>query len=192
MKFNRLNKGLIAIGTLLALAISMPFAASILTKAFTSGRIYSTLEQVPEREVGLVLGAAAYPARLSAVLQDRVDTAIELYEADKVQKLIMTGAPNEAEAMVAYAADKGVPEADLMGDPRGLNTMASIQNAVAERSMTIVSQRYHLPRALFIARHLGIDAVGLTADKRDYLKMVEFKKRELLATTKAMLDLFFF
>jgi SanA protein len=185
------TKGLITLTTLLALAFSFPFGANLLFRATTAGRIYDKVESVPERDTALVLGAAAYPSRLSDMLQDRVDTAIELYQAGKVKQIIMSGAPNEVEGMIEYAQEKGVDPAVITGDEKGVNTMASIQNFAANHdSAVIVSQGYHLPRAIFIARHFGVDAVGLAADKREYAKMDEYKKRELLASTKAMLDLF--
>jgi SanA protein len=63
-------------------------------------------------------------------------------------------------------------------------------NASHISEMIIVTQGFHLPRALFMARHFGIEAIGLTSDRREYLKIYDFKKREVLASTKAMLDLF--
>lgn len=184
------RRGFVTVGAVMMLLMSFPFASSIFMKQQTNDLIYKTVSQVPEKNVALVLGAAAYPSRLSDILQDRVDTAIELYKAEKAQKLIMTGAPNEVRGMVKYALEKGVEENDLIEDPKGINTLTSIQNASHVKEMVIVTQKYHLPRALFIARHFGIDAVGLASDKREYLKIFEFKKRELLATTKAMLSLF--
>ena len=150
------------------------------------------MEEVPEKEIGLVLGAAAYGDRLSDILKDRVDTAIELFIAKKVSKLMMSGADNEAVAMKNYAVEKGVPEESILEDPAGINTLASIENsAKLGGSVIIVSQKYHLPRALYMANHYDIDAVGFVSDKHEYAKMLEFKKRELMATTKAVLDLTF-
>ena len=190
MKFCFCKKGFITAGTVFVLMLSLPFASSILMRQQTSDLIYKTTEEVPEKNAALVLGAAAYPAYLSDVLQDRMDTAIELYEAEKVQKLILTGAPNEVEGMVEYALEKGVEENDLIEDPEGLNTLKSIQNADHVKEMIIVTQAFHLPRAIFVARHLGIDAIGMASDRRSYTKIFDFKKREILASTKAMLDLF--
>jgi len=186
------TKGFATIGTVIMLMLSLPFVSSAVIKQQTVKLIYETVEEVPEMNVALVLGAAAYPSRLSDILQDRMDTAIELYNAEKVQKLILTGARNEVKGMKNYALENEVKENDIIEDPEGINTLASIQNAVHISEMIIVTQAYHLPRALFIARHFGIDAVGLSSDKRTYLKMFDFKKRELLAATKAMLDLFVF
>jgi SanA protein len=190
-KIMKKHKGFITAGLTVIILLSMPFASTLVIKMQTADEIYETVEEVPQKELALVLGAAAYPSGLSDILQDRVDTAIELYEAEKVSVLIMSGAQHEAEAMKEYAVKHGIPETAITEDIAGVNTMASIENiSILNRSLIIVTQKYHLPRALFIAHHLGLDAVGVTADRHEYTKMFEFKKRELLATTKAVLDLF--
>jgi len=183
------KKGFVTAGVLLMILFCMPFASSVIMQIDTGGNIYDNIENVPSKNVALVLGAAAYPSRLSDILQDRVDTAIELYKDKKISKIIMSGAPNESDSMAKYAIDKGVQENDIIKDIKGINTFASIQNAKNAKHMVIITQSFHMPRALFIAKHLGIDAVGLTSDKREYAKSFEFKKREILAASKAMMDL---
>lgn len=192
MKINFCQKGFVTIGAMLILLLSLPFASSVYIQQSTADQIYETVEEVPGKNVALVLGAAAYPAYLSDVLVDRMETAIELYEMEKVQKLILSGAPNEAKGMKKYALGRGVEENDLIEDPEGLNTLASLRNASDISELIIVTQVFHLPRALFIARHVGVDAVGVASDRRTYAKIFDFKKREILATSKAMFDLFIF
>ncbi|MBN2306599.1 YdcF family protein [Candidatus Peregrinibacteria bacterium] len=185
------KKGLITIGTLLVMILATPFLGSTIIAVQTADQIYENIVELPQKEIGLVLGAAAYGDRLSDILRDRVDTGIELYKAEKVSVLVMSGAKNEVEAMKKYAIEHDIPEEAITEDITGLNTMASIENmADLNRSVTIISQRYHLPRALFIANTQEIDAIGMTADKHDYLKIQQFKSRELLATSKAILDIF--
>lgn len=147
------------------------------------GDLYS-VEKVPPKDAALVLGAAVYGEKLSDILEDRVDTAIKLYKEDKVQILIMSGAEHEAHGMKLYAMEQGVPGEDITEDPKGLNTFYSVENLKnSKKSLAIVSQSYHLPRALFIAQKLGLEAVGVVAEKNEYLKMGEFKRREWVATS---------
>ena len=187
------SKGYITVGLALVLFLSLPFVSSIIIKAQTADVIYETVDEVPQKELALVLGAAAYGDKLSDALQDRVDTAIDLYEAKKVSILVMSGAENETKAMKNYAINEGIDVNNVIEDPFGYNTLASITNInELGRSVIIVTQRYHLPRALFIANQKNIDAIGIVADKRQYAKIVEFKHRELIATTKAILDIFVF
>ncbi|MBN2096586.1 YdcF family protein [Candidatus Peregrinibacteria bacterium] len=189
-KISLCKKGFVTVSATLALFLSLPFASTVYIQQSTLDRIYETVESAPEKNVALVLGAAAYPTSLSDILADRMETAIELYETEKVQKLILSGAPNEVEGMKKYALERGVEENDLIEDPKGLNTLASIRNASDISELIIVTQAFHLPRALFIAKHLGISAVGIASDRRTYAKIFDFKKREVLATSKAMMDLF--
>ncbi len=185
------RKGIITISTLLIMMLATPFMGSTIIGVQTADQIYETVEEIPQKEIGLVLGAAAYGDRLSDILRDRVDTAVELYEAKKISVLIMSGAQNEVEAMKNYAIEHNIPPEAIAQDATGLNTMASVTNiAELNKSVIIVTQKYHLPRALFIANTQGIDAVGITADKHIYIKIFEFKTRELLATSKAVLDIF--
>lgn len=186
-----MKKGFATVGLIIAMLLSMPFASTLAIKLQTANKIYEKIDEIPQKELALVLGAAAYPSRLSDILKDRVDTAIELYKKEKVSALIMSGSQNEAEAMKKYAVEQGVPEDAVIEDFGGLNTMTSVKNiSQLNRSIIIVTQKYHLPRALFIANHYGLDAIGVTADRHEYIKIAEFKKREVIATIKAMLDIF--
>lgn len=186
-----IKKGCVSIGAVLILMLATPFLGSGIIGLQTADQMYEDIAKVPSKEVALVLGAAAYPSRLSDVLKDRVDTAIELYEAKKISTLLMSGSESEAKAMQEYAVENGVPESAVTQDAKGLNTMASIRNAAGlNRSLIIVTQEFHLPRALFIANTMGIDTVGMIADKHEYIKIDEFKFREFLATSKAILDIF--
>lgn len=186
-----IRKGFVSIGAVLILMLATPFLGSAIIGFETAGQTYQSIEEIPAKDIALVLGAAAYPSRLSDVLKDRVDTAIELYKAKKVGTLLMSGSETEVKAMEKYALENGVSEEAIKKDPNGLNTMASVQNAAKlNKSLTIVTQEFHLPRALFIANTLGLDAVGMVADKHTYIKIDEFEAREILATSKAILDTF--
>lgn len=185
------KKGFITLGAFATLVLTFPFAASVFMRQMTLPYLYTSVSNTPTQNVALVLGAAAYPTRLSDILKDRVDTAIELYKADKAKILLMSGAPNEVEKMVEYAQEQGVKAQDIEKDPEGLNTMASVENAAKNhQSLAIVTQNFHLPRAVFIAQQLGIEAIGVSADRHEYIKQFDFERRELLASAKAMFDLF--
>jgi SanA protein len=190
-KILQCRKGFVVAGIALMLLMILPFSSSILMRAYSGEYTYDDIAKVPDKTVALVLGAAAYPSRLSDILQDRVDTAIELYNAKKVIKIIMSGSPSEAKAMSAYAIKKGIPENDIVEDDKGLSTFESVKNADNIADMVIVTQSFHMPRSIYLARHSGIDAVGMTSDKHQYTKIFDFTKREILASSKAMIDLLF-
>lgn len=184
------QKGFITAGALLTLLLAMPFASTIWMKAMAAPMIYETVESAPATQLAVVLGAAAYnPHSISPVLQDRLETALELLKAKKVTKILITGAENEVIAMTNYVKEHGVHEDQFFRDAAGINTLASIQNIPNNyKKVTIVTQRFHLPRALFYARHRNLEAIGVNADRREYAKIYDFKKREVLATSKAWLE----
>ena len=128
----------------------------------------------------------------SNMLYDRLEVGIELYKSGKADKLIMSGDHgrknyDEVNVMKQFAIDRGVPSEDIFMDHAGFCTYDSIYRArdIFEVSnMVIVSQKYHLYRALYIADMLGVPACGVTADKRPYPGQFVRSSRELLARTK--------
>ena len=185
-------KGFASVGFGIVFFLSMPFVSTFFVKAKTHNLIYKDINNIPKKEVALILGAAAYPSRLSDILKDRVDTGIELYKNNKVEQIIMSGSENETNAMKDYAVKEEIPEKDIIEDSNGLNTIASIQYvSKLNKNVIIVTQKFHLPRALFLAKYYKLDAVGMICDKQKYLRMDHYKKREILATSKAILDIGF-
>lgn len=161
---------------------------------YTAKSLTFALEEVPMRRVAIVFGAGVWPdGRLSAVLEDRVYTAVQLYQAGRVQKLLMTGDNrfidyNEPGHMRRYALSLGVPDEDIVLDYAGRRTYDSCYRArqiFGVSDAILVTQAYHLDRALFTARGLGIDAVGVPADRREYIYLRRYWWREVLATVVA-------
>lgn len=141
----------------------------------------------------LVLGASVLPdGTPSGILQDRIDRGVELYFAGVAPKIIMSGDNgydhyNEVLAMKNYAISKGVPREDIFCDHAGFSTYESMyraQSIFGVESMVVVTQTYHLYRALYTANGLGIDAVGVESDLRSYGGQLGFDLREIPARTK--------
>ncbi len=163
----------------------------------TTHRIYATILDVPSEQVALVLGASIRSnGALSLVLKERADAAIALYEAHKVSKILVSGdnstlAYDEVYPVGKYLISRGVPVADVFLDYAGFDTYSSLYRAktiFGVRSMIITSQRFHLPRALFIADVLGVSAVGLDASGPTDSYLLN-ALREIPATMKAVFDL---
>jgi SanA protein len=153
-----------------------------------------TVDTVPARRVAIVFGAGVWPdGSLSPVLADRVNTAVTLYRSGKVQKLLFTGDNstveyNEPGHMRAYALTLGVPDEDIVLDYAGRRTYDSCYRArhiFCVRSAILVTQAYHLDRALFLAHNVGIDAVGVGADVQTYRYLQHYWWREVWATALA-------
>lgn len=123
------------------------------------------------KEYAIVLGASVHGDSLSGVLKARMETAIELYNNKLVKNILMSGDGtdsyySETAAMKKFALKSGIPEEALVTDEKGYNTYATILRAKEvfnAKSAYIISQNFHLTRAVWIAREIGIDADGVNA-----------------------------
>lgn len=186
---------------LLAAALIGTLAVDQWMERTARGRMHRSIDDVPPRKVALVLGARVYPdGRLSPMLDDRVRAGVELYKAGRVDKLLMSGDNSERHydevtAMRRRAIELGVPSDDVVRDFAGFRTFDSLIRARelwGLRELIIVSQEFHLPRALFLARGLGIDADGYIATRPGgYGRFYDrARRREIPARTVAWLDLY--
>ncbi|MCK4906644.1 MAG: YdcF family protein [Spirochaetes bacterium] len=153
-----------------------------------------TMEKCPQAQAAIVLGAAVWQNKyLSHILQDRMDTAISLYKMGKVKKLLLSGDHgkkyyDEVNNMLRYALQYGIIPKDFFLDHAGFrtyDTMYRARDVFKIKSAIIVTQKFHLARAVYIARKLGIQAIGITADKRLYQNISLYKFREFFARLKA-------
>ncbi|MBN1439857.1 MAG: YdcF family protein [Anaerolineales bacterium] len=165
----------------------------------TQPRIFRSPQDAPSAPVAIVFGAGLYrDGTPLPVLADRVAAAVDLYKSGKVGKLLLTGDNrfpeyNEPEAMRQYAISLGVPEADLVRDFAGRRTYDSCYRArfvFNVRQAILVSQDFHLPRALYLCDNLGIDAVGVAADRYEYrtTSLLLWNLREWAACAAAIVD----
>ena len=172
-------------GLLITLGLGL---ALIFLNVHSYGRLTCpSVAAAPAKPVAIVFGA------VSIVVTDRVATGVELYKAGKVRKLLLTGdnsrdGYNEPAAMRQEALAMGVPAQDIVCDYAGFRTYDSLYRArdiFGVRSAILVTQGYHLPRALFLGRKLGLDVVGVDAAKRTYGGELGFDLREVAATEVA-------
>ncbi len=180
-----------------AVALLAPLALRAGVERAYREAIYRRWSQAPARPVAIVFGAGYWPSgRLSDALADRMETAIALYQAGQVNKLLLTGdnrfaSYNEPAAMAAYAEARGVPAGDLVLDYAGRRTYDSCYRAAeifGVEQAILVTQAFHLPRALYTCDRLGVEAVGVVADQRPYVRAAWYNLRETLALARAWLD----
>ena len=161
------------------------------------GRSIYTVEDVPAERVAIVFGAAVYGnGRLSPVLRDRMDTAVQLYKDGRVQKIIVSGDNqfvdyDEPTAMMEYAIAQGVAPEDVQPDFAGRRTYDTCYRAreiFQLDSAILVTQQFHLPRALFTCQQLGIEVVGVASDPQAYRDARWYEIRETVATAVALWD----
>lgn len=170
-------------------------SANALMVGLEQGHMYGTISGVPARTVVIVPGAAVLRSgALSAVFLDRANAAAVLYQAGKAQKILVSGdnstlEHNEVDPARKYLVSRGIPEQDIYLDHAGFDTYSTMYRAkeiFGVTSAIIATQTFHLPRALFIARSVGIDAVGYRSDNVHLLLRNEM--RESLARLKALWD----
>lgn len=189
---------LLVLLVLVVLALLAPAALRAWVGRRYAGQIYATVAGTPPSPLAVVFGAGYWPGgRPSDALADRMDTAIDLYTAGKVNKLLLTGDNrfvdyNEPAVMAEYALARGVPREDLVLDYAGRRTYDSCYRAGAifgVEQAVLITQAFHLPRALYTCDRLGLEVVGIEADRRRYVQAPWFRFRETLALVRAWLDL---
>lgn len=145
----------------------------------------------------LVLGSKVYPGgRPSDVLRDRLETALRLYRAGRAPTVLVTGDHAEPEydepgAMRDWLVARGVPASAIVSDGAGLDTYSSMVRAKKTYGfdrIVVVTQRFHLPRALYLASRSGLTCEGVVADARRYRKAGFYQVRELASRVRAFLD----
>ncbi len=149
----------------------------------------------PKRDVALVLGAGLRPdGSPSFVLRTRVEAAVDLYKRGLVRKLVMSGdnslaSYDEVSAMKDYSETLGMPRPDVILDFAGFRTLDScvrIQKVFGQRTMYVVSQRFHLPRAVHLCRWAGVNTIGIVArDPRGQSSRLKSTVREVPASAIA-------
>ncbi len=136
-------------------------------------------------------GAYVFPdGTPSDMLADRLVAGLALLRAGAVTRVLVSGGPEEAAAMAAWLERRGVVRPALVVDPAGLRTWATMVRAaqLGVRRAVICTQRFHLPRSLFLAQAAGIAAVGLVADARCYGGEAANGRREAVARMRAWID----
>ena len=199
--FKKIVKLLIKFALLAAsLGLLLTLLPRLITALYASTRI-ETLEEVPPSPVAIVFGAGlTRDGRATRVLRDRVETAAQLYFAGKVGKLLMSGDNrfvdyNEPQAMKDYALELGVPAEAIVLDYAGRRTYDTCYRAHAIFQLDeaiLVTQGFHLPRALITCNRLGVKATGVAAQNHYFLKRsrLYWNIRELLATPVALWEVY--
>ncbi|MFK7804768.1 MAG: vancomycin high temperature exclusion protein [Anaerolineae bacterium] len=195
--YRKLLKFFVRLGIAGVILFSLPFIWRLLI-VVSYGRFIYPADSVPAQRVAIVYGAGIYgDGRPSAALQDRLDVAIDLYKSGKVERLLVSGDNsfenyNEPGVMINYAREKGVPFEHIQPDYGGRRTYDSCyraKNIFQLEKAILITQEFHMPRALFLCRWMGIEATGVTADLQSYALIRWFQLREVGATAQAPLDL---
>jgi SanA protein len=195
--FKWIRRNILRVALFSVLALSIP---RLITGLYAANRIYEASDS-PHKRVAIVFGAGLRrDGTPTAILRDRVETAVDLYSSGKVEKILMSGDNrfadyNEPESMRQYALSLGIPAEAIALDYAGRRTYDTCYRAKAifgVQSALLVSQKFHLPRALFLCNILGLESDGVEANQRRYrrISLLLWNLREQLATIGAFLDVY--
>ena len=197
-KFLRILLWLTMLGCLGLFAI---FLINLQVASYSKDKIYKTVADVPnDNRIAIVLGAKVWDGGVpSFVLEDRIITAVELYKAGKIKKIVMSGDNpskdyDEPTAMKNYAIKLGVPENDIVLDFAGRRTYDTCYRAkeiFEVKKAIMVSQEFHLPRSIYLCQNLGVDAVGITSNLRKYEGEDYWTFREFFSVASAWFEMNF-
>jgi len=177
------------------------FLADWRVESKTDDLVYSDVQKIPRRKVGLLLGTSKLLVNgwVNLYFKYRIDAATALFKAGKIDYILISGDNgtkeyNEPEDMKQALIENGIPADKIVLDYAGFRTFDSVFRAekiFGQKKFTIISQDFHTRRAIYIAQHLGLDAIGFNAE--DVSKNYGFKThlREKFARTNMFLDFLF-
>ncbi|MCX6189683.1 MAG: YdcF family protein [Bacteroidetes bacterium] len=158
--------------------------------------LYSSVEQIPAKNVGLILGTSPYLG--NQYFKNRIDAAVLLFNSGKIKCIIVSGdnhveGYDEPTAMKKKLLARGIPDSCIILDYAGFRTLDSIircKEVFGQNEFTIISQQFHNERALFIAHHYGIEAIAFNAQDVNKNYGLKTALREYLARMKCIIDLY--
>lgn len=158
------------------------------------GSLYNSANEIPKNKVGLLLGVSKfnYHGNISPFYKHRLDAAVELYKEGKIEYILVSGYNSEPTDFKNDLITKGIPEDKIILDFAGFRTLDSVIRAkeiFGQNSLTIISQKFHNERAIYISNHFNMKVVAFNAKAVKWRNIVVL--REYLARSKASLDLVF-
>jgi len=196
----KLKKPVISLISMLIILIMAILICDVHIENVSEEYIYSSIDSIPSEKTGLLLGTSKYLAtgNLNPYFEYRLRAAVRLFRSGKIKYIIASGDNrrhnyNEPRVMKEELVKRGIPARAIYLDYAGFRTLDSVvrcSKIFGQDSFIVISQRFHNERAVFIARHFGIDAIGYNA--RDVAERAGLKTRvrEYFARVKAFLDLY--
>jgi SanA protein len=203
MKINRrffwkLTKWAVPVVTVLVIFLLIFCNNSI--KSFSAAYLYRDVTSIPKNKTGLLLGTSKKlpDGRENLYFNYRIDAAFELLQAKKIDYLIISGDNgtddyNEPRDMKDELVSKGIPDSVIFLDYAGFRTLDAVvrcKEIFSQRAITVISQKFHNERAVYIARHKDIEAIGFEAKDVDKYHGFKTRIREYFARVKVFIDLF--
>jgi SanA protein len=171
-------------------------AVNYYVKSSTKKNIYYSIKRFPKNDVGIIFGAGINGSQPSKYLKDRLDAGILLWKAKRINKILLSGDNgrdeyDELTVMKNYCFNHGVDTTKIFIDYAGFDTYSTMYRAkhiFKIKKATLISQEYHLNRAIYIGNQLGIKSVGYSANKGEYLGYNYVRFREYGSIFKSFFD----
>jgi SanA protein len=202
MKVKKLFKKLMyAMMAMVVLLLATILIADGIIKSFAKDKLYTEVNAIPKNKVGVVLGTSKYlvNGHINQYYQFRIDAAAELYHSGKVEFILVSGdnrhhSYNEPQTFKNDLVKKGIPEDKIFLDYAGFRTLDSMVRAkevFGQESVTVISQKFHNERAIYLAEKRGLNAIGFNAKDVNLRSGFKVQMREYLARVKMFSDLIF-
>jgi SanA protein len=180
------------------IGITLIFGINFYVKNTTNPLIYNNINDIPKTNVGVIFGAGINGNQPSKYLKDRLDAGILLYKSKKINKILLSGdngndAHDELTVMKNYCFQNGVDTTKIYLDYAGFDTYSTLFRAkkiFKINTAILVSQKYHLNRAIFIGNKIGVQSIGFSANVGQYNNYNYVKFRECFSVFKAFLDVY--
>jgi SanA protein len=182
--------------------VALTIGSSAIINTETDNLTYSDISAVPHYQVGLLLGCPRKLSggRINVYFTSRIAAAVNLYKTGRIEYLLVSGdnvsrGCNETISMKTELIKQGIPSDRIYCDFRGMRTLDSVVRArdiFGQNKILIISQEFHNRRAIFLASHRGIDAIGFNAEDVAFSESVGTHLRDILSRLRAMLDIYVF
>lgn len=165
-------------------------------KSETNSLIFSTESKLPKTNVGIIFGAGINGNKPSKYLKDRLDAGIKLFKSKKINKILLSGdngsdAHDELTVMKIYCFENGIDTTKIYIDYAGFDTYSTMfraKNIFKIDKAILITQEYHLNRAIYIGNNLGIESIGFSANQGEYRNYNYVRFREYFSICKSVID----
>ncbi len=185
----------------LLLPMLLMFFSNFMIQKYAENKTYTSIYEIPKNKVGLVLGTAKYSSAggINLYFRYRINAAVELFQNGKIDFILVSGDNetinyNEPRDFKKELIKRGIPEEKIFLDYAGFRTLDSVIRAkevFGQEEITIISQKFHNERAIYLAEKNNMKAIGYNADDPSINYGLKTQFREYFARTKAFLDILF-
>ncbi len=197
----KIKKTLYISGVLTLGVVALILISDTVITGFAKDKLYTDLDEIPQNKVGVVLGTSKYlkNGNINLYYQYRINATAELFHSGKIEFVLVSGdnrhrSYNEPQTFKNDLVKMGIPEEKIFLDYAGFRTLDSMVRAkevFGQERITVISQKFHNERAIYLAEKRGLKAIGFNANDVNLRSGMKVKSREYLARVKVFSDLLF-